>query len=146
MCPLASSAQVKSIPPPPSMAEPPNPSTSPGACPDPLAPQHSTLPPDPTAHACSLPAAATSTTPNTPGTHSGTKLPTSESLPNSPAEPLPQHSTLPSASAAQLYARPDVIETAFVIPLTGTGVELLVVVPSPNCPSSLLPQHSTLPS
>ena len=60
--------------------------------------------------------------------------------------PCPSTSRLPSPISAHACAKPPVIATTFVRPLTATGVEELVNVPLPNCPSKLPPQHLTVPA
>ena len=58
---------------------------------------------------------------------------------------LPQQSTAPPCSSAQVCASPAATATAVVMPLTRTGVADGVVVPLPSCPDPFAPQQATVP-
>jgi hypothetical protein len=98
-----------------------------------------------TAHVVS-PSAETWDTPVRPRT--GAAVPRVAVLPSPswPASLLPQHTSPPSVSRAQLCSSPVTITAAVVTPTTRTGWRLSLIEPSPSWPALLRPQHDAAPS
>src|SRR5690606_12093151 len=79
-------------------------------------------------------------------TNTGTPLSPLLSLPSWPYWFVPQHSTRPPDTTAQLCCEPTPIALApLARPLTLTGTSLSLPEPSPSWPQLLLPQHLTPP-
>jgi hypothetical protein len=112
----------------------------------PFAPQHQRSPAAVRTQSV-LAAAAMSTTPDTPGTGTGTddatgRLPS----PSCPTVLSPQQLTVPAIVRAQVKPKPGATSATPVSPLTTTGDPESTVSPLPSAPPTFEPQHRTVAS